>query len=156
MPATAATKCDIFTFEAIVDDFELSKRDEIDDIVDMYSDFEDDVQIRGRRGEGDDTSEVYNSIFQHVDQIVEFEDFNPQVSFETASSTPPILVVSPSPKRKTSKSPFPLLNMSLHPSPQTKCQSQKENIKIRSPCSKHERRITSLPLLEVMMSNGQR
>ncbi|KAK7014464.1 hypothetical protein VNI00_019342 [Paramarasmius palmivorus] len=176
MPATAATKSDIFTFEAIVDGVELSKRDEIDDIVDMYGDFEDDVQSESSsessRFEFEDveememmldafvdtnkTSEVYKSFFHHVDQLVEFEDFNPQVSFKTASSTPSILVVPPSPKKKTSKSPFPVPDMPLPPIPQTKPQPQKENIKLPFSSSKHERRITPLPLLEVMLSTGRR
>ena len=74
----------------------------------MYGDFEDDVQSESSsessRFEFEDveemetmldafvdtnkTSEVYKSFFHHVDQLVEFEDFNPQVSFKTASSTP--------------------------------------------------------------------
>ncbi|KAK7037274.1 hypothetical protein VNI00_011265 [Paramarasmius palmivorus] len=175
MPATTATKFDIFNFEAIVDSVELSKRDEIDDIVDMYGDFEDDVQSESSSESSgfefedveememmldafvatNKTSEVYNSFFHHVDQLVEFEDFNPQVSFKTASSTPSILVIPASPK-KTSKSPFPVPNMPLPPIPNTKSQPQKENLKLQFSTSKRERRITPLPLLEVMLSTGQR
>ncbi|KAK7037297.1 hypothetical protein VNI00_011288 [Paramarasmius palmivorus] len=175
MPATAATKFDIFNFEAIVDGVELSKRDEIDDIVDMYGDFEDVQSESSSESSGfefedveememmldafvdaNKTSEVYKSFFHHVDQLVEFEDFNPQVSFKTANSTPSILVVPPSPKKKTSKSPFHVPNMPLPPIPNTKSQPQKENIKLRSSSSKRERRITPLPLLEVMLSTGRR
>ncbi|KAK7037310.1 hypothetical protein VNI00_011301 [Paramarasmius palmivorus] len=175
MPATAATKFDIFNFEAIVDGVELSKRDEIDDIVDMYGVFEDvqsesssesfgfefeDVEememILDAFVDTNKTSEVYKSFFHHVDQLVEFEDFNPQVSFKTASSTPSILVVPASPKKKASKSPHPVPNMPLPPIPHTKSLSQKENIKLRFSSSKAERRITPLPLLEVMLSTGRR
>jgi hypothetical protein len=194
MPATAATKFDIFNFEAIVDGvevrlsqprtskwfltplFQLSKRDEIDDIVDMYGDFEDDVQSESSSESSgfefedveememlldafvatNKASEVYESFFHHVDQLVEFEDFTPQVSFKTASSTPSILVVPASPKKKTSKSPHPVPNMPLPPIPKLKSQSQKENIKLQFSTSKRERRITPSPLLEVMLSTGRR
>ncbi|KAK7025515.1 hypothetical protein VNI00_015949 [Paramarasmius palmivorus] len=194
MPATTATKFDIFTFDAIVDSveaslsqpraskwfsnpfFQLSKRDEIDDIVDMYGDFEDDVQSESSSESSgfefedveemetmldafvatNKTSEVYKSFFRHVDQLVEFEDFNPQVSFKTASSTPSTLVVPASPKKKTSKSPFPVPNMPLPPIPQTKSQAQKENIKLQFSTSKRERRITPSSLLGVMLSTGRR
>jgi hypothetical protein len=142
----------------------------------MYGDFEDDVQSESSSessgSEFEDveememmldafvdthkTSEVYESFFHHVEQLVEFEDFTPQVSFKTASSTPSILVVPASPKKKANKSPHPVPDMPLPPIPKSKSQPQKENIKLQFSTSKRERRITPSPLLEVMLSTGRR
>ncbi|KAI3614326.1 hypothetical protein WG66_000113 [Moniliophthora roreri] len=125
-------KFDIFNFEAIVDDVQLSKRDEIGDIVDMYGDFDDAASVveseslsseSGESSSGfevedveemekqldvfvdaNKASEVYESFFFHVDQLAEFEDFNHSISFKTANATPGLLVIPATPKKsKTGK-----------------------------------------------------
>uniref|UniRef100_A0A0W0FW69 Uncharacterized protein n=1 Tax=Moniliophthora roreri TaxID=221103 RepID=A0A0W0FW69_MONRR len=110
---------DIFNFEAVVDDVLLSKRDEIADIIDMYCDFDDaagvvESETSSESGESSSgfeveedveemekqldvfvdankASEVYGNFFLHVDQLVEFEDFNHSISFKMANTTPTLL-----------------------------------------------------------------
>ncbi|EEB91077.1 hypothetical protein MPER_10630, partial [Moniliophthora perniciosa FA553] len=166
------TTFDIFNFETIVDDAQLSERDEIADIIDMYGDFDDAASVvesessssesgeSSSRFEVEDVeemekqldmfvdankaTEVYESFFSHVDQLVEFEDFNHSISFKTANATPALVVIPATPKKskatKTFRAPVnPPPFMALPPTPPRvrEFKSQQQQVKPLIATSKH-------------------
>ncbi|EEB92561.1 hypothetical protein MPER_08908 [Moniliophthora perniciosa FA553] len=169
------TTFDIFTFEAIFDDAQLSERDEIADIIDMYGDFDDAAsviessrsrmsrrwrsQLRQCSIDANKASEVYENFFFHVDQLVEFEDFNHTISFKTANATPALVVIPATPKKskatKTFRAPVnPPPFMALPPTPPRvrELKSQQRQVKPLIATSKRARRVVSPSMLNMMLS----